>query len=243
MNFPFSVRCNSRMSSKTVGVLGGMGPYATEAFFRRLLDLTPARKDWDHLRLIIDNNPHIPSRSRHFLYDEPSPLPGMIQSCQQLERYPVDLIVLPCNSASIFVRDLQAVVSVPVLNIIEIASEALASLHPDVKKCVALGGFVTYAKRTYESALRGTGIELIQHGEDVQRSVESLIEELKRGNPSEQHRKALLDIIEKLRRDLGAEAAILACTEFGCLSDVRATIPIIDSSEALARRTIQAAGT
>ena len=41
---------------KVVGILGGMGPYATVMFFQNLLELSPAIKDWDNLRIIIDNN-------------------------------------------------------------------------------------------------------------------------------------------------------------------------------------------
>lgn len=47
---------------KTVGVIGGMGPEATVDFLRRLVARTPARDDADHLRVLVDNNPKIPSR-------------------------------------------------------------------------------------------------------------------------------------------------------------------------------------
>jgi len=47
---------------RTIGVVGGMGPWATLDFFAKVLRLTPARRDQEHLRLIIDNNPQIPDR-------------------------------------------------------------------------------------------------------------------------------------------------------------------------------------
>ena len=99
--------------SKVIGVLGGMGPHATAAFFQTLLDITPAKKDWDHLRIIVDNNPHVPSRTRHLLYGEESPFSGMLECCKKLERYPVDLAALPCNSAAVFVPRLQAQLGYP----------------------------------------------------------------------------------------------------------------------------------
>ena len=40
----------------TIGILGGMGPYATNFFLKRLLDLTPVELDKDHFHTIIDNN-------------------------------------------------------------------------------------------------------------------------------------------------------------------------------------------
>ena len=50
------------LKGKTVGVIGGMGPEATVDFLRRLVARTPARDDADHLRVLVDNNPKIPSR-------------------------------------------------------------------------------------------------------------------------------------------------------------------------------------
>src|SRR5262245_2239492 len=40
-------------ATKTVGVIGGMGPAATLDFFDRILKRTKAVRDEDHLRLII----------------------------------------------------------------------------------------------------------------------------------------------------------------------------------------------
>jgi len=62
----------------TIGVLGGMGPYATLHFLKRILDLTPVTKDRDHFRIITDNNVKIPSRTRAVKYGEKSPVDDMV---------------------------------------------------------------------------------------------------------------------------------------------------------------------
>lgn len=54
----------------TIGVLGGMGSYATCDIFRRLLDAFPAEKEWERPRILIDNNCTMPSRVRAILYGE-----------------------------------------------------------------------------------------------------------------------------------------------------------------------------
>ena len=46
-----------------VGILGGMGPDATVELMRRVLRATPARDDADHIRMIVDNNPKVPTRN------------------------------------------------------------------------------------------------------------------------------------------------------------------------------------
>ena len=41
-----------------------MGPDATVDLMRRVIEATPAGDDIDHIRMIVDNNPKIPSRMK-----------------------------------------------------------------------------------------------------------------------------------------------------------------------------------
>jgi aspartate racemase len=227
--------------TKTVGVLGGMGPHATAAFFQTLLNITPAKKDWDHLRVIIDDNPHIPSRTRHLLHGEPSPVPGMLESCRRLERYPVDLIALPCNSAAVFIPQLRSEVGVPILNIIEITANALASNHAGVERVAVLGGYVTYKMQSYKPFLEAHGNKLVDHDSEIQEQIERQIESLKLGQSNDSHREWALSLTGDLKTKFDAQAIIFACTEFGCLPKFECDMPVIDSSLELARHTLQLA--
>ena len=112
-------------NQEVVGILGGMGPYATLMFFQKILDLTPAKKDWEHAHLVIDNASHIPSRTRHFLYGESSPVPEMIKCCKRLERYPVNFIVIPCNSATFYLKEIIPHINVPIVSIINTTVDSL----------------------------------------------------------------------------------------------------------------------
>ena len=49
--------------SKTIGILGGMGPLATADLFRKITCLTKASCDNDHIRVYIDSNARIPDRT------------------------------------------------------------------------------------------------------------------------------------------------------------------------------------
>ena len=53
-----------------IGVVGGMGSYATLHFFKRYLEVFSAVKEWDRPRMIIDNRCTMPSRVRAILYNE-----------------------------------------------------------------------------------------------------------------------------------------------------------------------------
>ena len=54
----------------TIGVLGGMGTYATIHLFQQYAEIFEAEKEWDRPRMIIDNRCTMPSRVRAFLYNE-----------------------------------------------------------------------------------------------------------------------------------------------------------------------------
>jgi len=89
----------SQQKEKTIGILGGMGPYATVELFSKILKFTPARKDQEHLRIIIDNNLKIPDRTEAILGNGKSLLPEMIATAKNLEKAKVDFILIPCNTA------------------------------------------------------------------------------------------------------------------------------------------------
>ena len=90
---------------KVVGILGGMGPFATVDFYKQILLATHAKKDWEHLRILIDSNVKIPSRTRAILYGEESPAPAMVKSINNLTRIGADFVVVPCNSAHYFYKE------------------------------------------------------------------------------------------------------------------------------------------
>jgi aspartate racemase len=231
-------------NSKSVGILGGMGPFATVAFFEKLVALTPARKDWEHIRTIIDCNPHIPSRTRHLLFKEASPVPAMIESCRMLANYPVDFIALPCNSASCFIGEVAPSVDVPLMNIIDETASALKS--SGAGSCAVIGGYVTYTTRAYEKPLARHGIKYLAHQEKLQREVEKIIENIKLLDVEKETEKRCYEILKEVKKTTSADAVILGCTEFGCIYPFKQRpdfldFLIVDSSTELARAVIKEA--
>lgn len=63
-----------------------MGPEAVIYFLQKLIELTPAKKDQEHLRIILDNNTQIPDRTDAICSGGTSPLPFIIESLQLLEK-------------------------------------------------------------------------------------------------------------------------------------------------------------
>ena len=226
--------------TRVVGILGGMGPYATVMFMKNILDMTDAKKDWDHVHTIVDNNTQIPSRSRAILYDELSPYDAMLDSCKKLERYPVDVIVVPCNSAIYWVKEIENKISVPIFNTVGVAVNAIKNLE-NCCKIVVLAGAVSYQTDLYKSAVEKEKMEYIKLAHNMQSQVEALIEKVKLtgGNEVSQLQKEFSSMIDDIVELTAADAVILGCTEFTYFKDYDYALPIIDSSYELALRTIK----
>ncbi len=200
----------------TIGILGGMGPYATARFFLKILDLTNAEKDWEHFHLVIDNNTHIPSRSRAYLYGEKSPVDEMISSCNKLAEYPVNIIALPCNSAAYFLDKVQKNTKIPILNIINITSELVSKLVPRGSKIAVWGSIITYTENTYKKPLEALGLSYVNHSNETQMQVMSFIEEIKKNNSCD--RTQLISFINDYVKEYRPDKIILGCTEFACIA-------------------------
>ena len=61
-----------------VGVLGGLGPAATVHFMQRVIELTDAARDQDHLDLLVWQHGSIPDRTAFLLGEGESPVPALV---------------------------------------------------------------------------------------------------------------------------------------------------------------------
>src|SRR5689334_5237573 len=94
-------------SKKTIGILGGMGPQATIDLYQKIVDSTPANVDQDHIHVVIDSNPQIPDRTGYLLGKNENPIAAMLEGLKTLEKANVDFVLIPCNTAHVFVPYLQ----------------------------------------------------------------------------------------------------------------------------------------
>ncbi len=227
------------MTHKTIGVLGGMGPWATLDFFEKILRLTPAKTDQEHLRVIIDNNPKIPDRSPAIVGTGEDPTPALVAGARTLQQAGADLIVIPCNTAHYFYERVQNAVSIPVLHIME---EVAATAREEVPSARVLGILATAAAVSsglYTRACARRGIEVVNPDPAGQQVVNRAIYAVKGGQMGPEITAGLRKIADGLVRQ-GAQALVLGCTELPFVlkaQDVR--VPLLDSNQILARAAVR----
>ena len=229
------------MPEKIIGILGGMGPEATIDLFYKIIKFTPAEKDQDHLRIIIDNNPKIPDRTAAILGKGEDPLPALQESARNLEKAGADFIIIPCNTAHYFLSLIQESVKIPILNMIEETAKETQKKIPSIKKVGLLASIGTYKTDIYHQHFKKYNIKVISPEEKDKEEVMKVIYAVKAGNLSEGIKKNILKIAQKLV-DKGAEAIIVGCTEIPLiLKEGDISVPIIDPTQVLAKAAVQKA--
>ena len=161
------------MSKKTIGILGGMGPLATADLFKKIVLMTKAERDNDHIRIYIDDNSSIPDRTGCILRGGENPLPYMRDSLKKLECCGADCIIMPCNTAHYFYDMLTDAIDIPFLNIMEETAAYLDDMG--VKKAGVMATEGTVSTKTYNRYLEAHGIECITPDEKEQGMVTDII--------------------------------------------------------------------
>jgi len=225
-----------------VGVLGGLGPAATVLFMHRLVELTDAPRDQDHVDLLVWQHGSIPDRSAFLLGHGESPEPVLVADAVALERAGARFIAVPCNTAVVWVEQMRAAVSIEVLDTVAETVDAARRAVPGLQRLGVLATDGTLLAGTYAAAAAAAGIDLITPAPEVQREVMSIVYDgVKAGEPVPRER---FDAVVDHLRDQGAEAVSLGCTELSVLHGELGVddITIVDSIEALARRVVLRAG-
>jgi aspartate racemase len=225
---------------KTLGIIGGMGPMATADLFYKIIANTDADSDAGHIRILIDNNPQIPDRTKAVLEGSDAPLSPIVEAAGRLAQMGAELLLLPCNTSHVYYPRICEAVSVPVINMVEeTAAQAAALGLPRVGLLATKG--TLYAK-LYEKALAVHGIEAVLPTADGQTEIMSMIYDgIKAG--AETFDTAM--ICRELGRmmECGAETFILGCTELPLAFErYHIAYPSIDPALILAKAAIVRAG-
>lgn len=227
------------MLEKVVGVLGGMGPEATVDFFAKVVASTPAQKDQDHLRIIIDNNPKIPERTEAILTTNKSCFLMLLETAKNLEKAGADFIVIPCNTAHYLYEELVREISVPILHIMrEVAHTVVASL-PECKRLGLLATEGTVASNLYQKEFQKARVEVIVPAPQRQSEVMDAILKIKAGHAKDSARKQIIEVGNLLIKR-GAQALVLGCTDIPLVVNAGDfPVPVFDSTQILAEATVR----
>lgn len=222
-----------------IGILGGMGPAATVDFLDKLIRLTPAERDQDHIPVVVVSDPGVPDRIAPIMEGRgPAPLDALRRGIRTLERAGAACIAIPCHTAHHWYDGMVETAQVPILHIVD---AVLADLDRRGGAEGSLGLLATAATLKagfYQERLRAAGYECtVPTAEVMAASVLPAIALVKRDQAA-----AAAPLLRQAIRHLsqrGAVTVVLACTELPIALAAAPDPPAcLDATEALARACI-----
>lgn len=221
-------------ASKVVGVLGGMGPEATVDFMAKVIARTPIEKEQDHLRLLVDQNPGVPSRQQALLGGGGDPGAVLAAMAAGLEAAGADFLVMPCNTAHAYAAEIRAAVGIPLVSIIDVVVDACR----DFRTVALLSTKGCLESNLYQRAFAAKEIGVVLPDADEADEIMRLVDLVKKGDRgtavSAAMRAVAVAMVER-----GAGAVVLACTEIPLVLDgSMLEQPVIASTDVLAEATV-----
>lgn len=232
----------STQEKKTIGILGGMGPLATADLFQKIVLLTKADTDREHIRVYIDSNANIPDRTAAILSGGEDPVPEMASALRHLEACGADCIIMPCNTAHYFLPRLQAMTKIPFLSILTAAAEACKAQFPG-KTVGILATRGTLAANLYQEALVQAGVPYLVPDAPAQDALMRVIYDgVKAGKGPDSYRADFLTVLEQMSAG-GAEVFLLGCTELPLAAEaLNIALTTVDPTAELAKASIRFCG-
>jgi aspartate racemase len=223
---------------RIVGIIGGMGPEATVDLMRRVVAKTPAQDDQDHVHLIVESNPKIPSRIAHLIEGTGAdPTPELIRIAGNLQRAGADALAIPCNTAHAYAHSIRRAVSIPLLDMVSLTVDQIA-LSGRAARVGMLASTAVNAAELYTKAFLARGIATVLPPR--QDEVMALIKGVKRGDTGAGAQAALGRLA--LEMSARCDVLLIACSELSVIV-AGITVPFVDSLDVLAQAIVTFATT
>jgi|WetSurMetagenome_2_1015567.scaffolds.fasta_scaffold111130_2 aspartate racemase len=222
--------------ASSLGIIGGLGPATTARFygdivgyFRQKHRSSPSiTMDNVAFPLYLEEDMIKKSKNGKEL------LPYLKESIRRLNLAGVDAIVLPCNTAHMFIGELRCLSRLPIISIVE--ETAVFAKNAGCKTVGLLSSALTLNSRLYQNHFLDKGISIVIPDRTHQQVVSGFILGLLNGQKGDAGK---IREIAGIMKDEGAEAVILGCTDLQLgLEKSDLSVPIIDSYEVLLQKAI-----
>jgi aspartate racemase len=219
-----------------------MGSVAAAYFFKRLVELTPAKIDQDYIETFVHNNTAIPDRTAGILDGRPSPLPEIERSVALLNNLEVDYIIIACMTSYYFYDKLQQKSSAQIINALtETACHAKNQL-PGINRVGIIASTGAITLNLFQSKFNSLKIETTVLNEANQKYyfTEPIYEPwgIKAGFVTGQPKDRFLKAVDILIQQ-GAEAIIAGCSELPLvLKQNEIPVPLLDSIDVLIKTAV-----
>ena len=228
------------MPNYRLGVLGGMGPQATNTFYQYVIDRTDAACDQEHVNALILSDSGMPDRTAAILGSDAAKeevFSRLLSDARLLEQAGCTVIAVPCNTSHFFLDEVQKHLNIPILHMIRETAKALAAQGLRRPGILATDG--TIQTGLYQKEFAAFGVEAVIPSPKAQDLVMSLIyDDVKAGRDGDPQKFAA---IHKDLQAQGCDCGVLACTELSVFAAAHHLPPFYtDAMAVLAERSVEA---
>lgn len=240
-SFPNTAKdcCKYDMVHKRVGLIGGVGPGATAAFYQSVVRCHARRHGGDQPALLIYSLPMAAAIEAAILGGattgpEVEQTRAMLEDgVRRLSQAGVDAIAMPCNTLQAYLPEIVARAGLPYLHLI---GETVRHIQEQGHQRVAL--ICTSAMRTlglYQAELKARGLDIVLPSELDQASITQTIFDTLHARPDPN--AALRPVLRRL--ETGADSILLGCSDITGFADPAFTrLPVVDAMDVLADATV-----
>lgn len=191
--------------------------------------------------MIVDHNPKVPNRQQAIRSNDPDVGRELAAMARRLENAGADFLVMACNSAHAFLEPIRQATMIPFISIIDESVEEIQRIQPGARRVGVLATDGLLEAGIFQNALAEAGHTPVLLREDELQQLMKLIHRIKTGDRSDEVRQAMASLAESLVAE-GAGIVIAGCTEIPLvLGFDELSVPLISSTDVLARRTIELA--
>lgn len=229
-------------NQKVLGVIGGMGPLASQLFYKMIIENTQAHRDQEHINMVILNHATMPDRTEAIKNGTlDNLLDKMTEDARVLEQCGADYIAIPCNTSHVVLAELRENTNLPVINMIEAVVKKVRDIHGAGSKAGIMATDGTIETRLYQKECAKQGIIPVIPTKENQRHVMKLIYGGIKDGGSIDYED--FEIVERQFRDQGCDCVIMACTELSCFKEqYELSDYFVDAMQELALKAILLCG-
>ena len=219
----------------TLGVVGGMGIYASIEFVKDCYKLFDVSNDSEKPRIILDVNTSIPGRSDYLLNNGPSPIEAIGNSIRGLINAGAEVIAIPCNTASVIVSSSYLPNEYRILNINEIVQREI-TIYSKNRRVLVLGSKGILDAQVYSKSIEESkGVNILLE-DSTYEDLDRLIRTVKNFGFGTLSLGEMTTFMGKIIDNYKPDTLILGCTELFLPPSVsNSKIKVIDSRIELAR--------
>ncbi len=224
-------------AKRRVGILGGMGPEATVLLMSRIVALTPAEDDSNHVPLLVDSNTQVPSRIAALIEKTGAdPAPVLVEMARRLEAGGAEALAMPCNTAHHYAPAIRQAVGIPFLDMVELSVRQALAMPLPSRRVGLLASPAVHLTGIFDRAFAEVGCETLYPDDEA--PVLAAIRAIKRDSADPAARAAVAAAAQQLAA-AESDLVLIACSELSLLAEaVPPPTPVIDTIDVLAEAVV-----